>query len=93
MSDELRIKYGQARLGKKLTEEHKNKIRKSSTGIKRAEATKQKIAKSNKIPVRCIELNQVFDSATEAVLQLKLPKTCHISDCLKGKRATAGGYH
>lgn len=93
ISDELRIKYGQARLGKKLTEEQKDKLRKSCTGIKHTAASRQKAAEIGKIPVKCVELNQIFDSAKDAISQLALPKTCHISDCLKGKRATAGGYH
>ena len=93
VSDELRIKYGQARLGKKLTEEHKDKLKKSCTGIKHTESAKQKITENNKISVKCVELNQTFDSAKDAIFQLALPKTCHISECLKGKRATAGGYH
>lgn len=41
--------------------------------------------------VRCIELNRVFVSITNACKELGVSK--HISDCCKGKRERAGGYH
>jgi hypothetical protein len=41
--------------------------------------------------VRCIELNRVFVGITNACKELGVSK--HISDCCKGKRERAGGYH
>lgn len=41
--------------------------------------------------VRCIELNRVFIGITNACKELGV--SSHISDCCKGKRERAGGYH
>lgn len=42
--------------------------------------------------VYCIELNQVFESASEAARQLKLERA-NISACCAGRLLTTGGYH
>ena len=55
------------------------------TGIKRA-------AKKRSKPVYCIELDRVFNGATQAARELGLNNS-HICKCCKGKYKTAGGYH
>lgn len=49
----------------------------------------QKIRKK----VKCVELNKVFDSMTEAAKELGLANCSHISGCCRGERKTCGGYH
>ena len=41
--------------------------------------------------VYCVELNKIFDTASEAARELNICN--HISECCAGKRKTAGGYH
>lgn len=52
----------------------------------------QRISVSNSIPIRCIELNRVFNSSKEASSELDLHAT-NICNVLKGNRHTTGGYH
>ena len=52
----------------------------------------ERAAKSNSKAVICLELDKVFDSATEAGKQLNINRA-NISSCCGGKRQTAGGYH
>lgn len=59
---------------------------------KLSQETKDKIGKSGRKAVYCIELDRVFDSITIAANELGL-NTGHISNCCKGKRKTCGGYH
>lgn len=44
------------------------------------------------IPVICVELNQEYESSSEAGKQLNICSK-HIGDCCKGRRETTGGYH
>lgn len=55
---------------------------------RRNEAT----SKANSKAVYCVELNMVFDSATEVARQLGLNNSA-VSACCLGKRMTHGGYH
>lgn len=43
-------------------------------------------------PVRCVESNQTFIS-TRAAWRETGVSYCHISECVNGKRKTAGGFH
>ena len=55
----------------------------------------ERASKSMKIKIKCIELNQVFDSATDAALYLNKKYNgagSHIADCCNGKRKSAYGY-
>lgn len=47
------------------------------------------------IPVLCVEKNKVFGSIKEAgeELDLSCSAQTHITDCIKGRRKTSGGYH
>jgi hypothetical protein len=52
----------------------------------------ERIAKAKSKPVRCIELNRVFESAKAAEEELNIFATSINAVC-RGKRQTAGGYH
>lgn len=43
-------------------------------------------------PVRCIELNEIYESVTKAAERFNTTYS-NISNCCNGKRHTAGGYH
>jgi hypothetical protein len=43
-------------------------------------------------PVLCVELGQIFKSASEAARKLSVQRP-RITDCCNGKRKTTGGYH
>lgn len=52
-----------------------------------------KMLKKRKIPVQCVETNEIYESATEA--SRKVPGTTQgkICMCCQGKRNTCGSYH
>ena len=50
------------------------------------------IARANATPVRCIELDRIFESISAAARELNLA-TSNICKCLKKQRHTTGGYH
>ena len=81
--------------GKKLSEEHKEKVRAANKGKTRSEAIKQKMRAAqhkNKKPVYCVELDRVFGGVSIAAKELSL-SAGHISSCCQEKRKTCGGYH
>ena len=51
-----------------------------------------RIAKAHCKPVRCVELNRVFESAKAAEQELSIFATAITAVC-RGERQTAGGYH
>ena len=53
---------------------------------------REKIAKTLSKPVKCIELDTIFESTQEASKTLNIQFT-NISRCLHGRCHTAGGYH
>lgn len=70
--------------GKNHTEEAKKKI---------SNANKGKMSpKRNHNNVYCVELNKIFEDATEAAKELNLDSSC-ILKCCRGERKTCGGYH
>lgn len=94
-SEEKKKKISEAQKGKKLTEEHKQKL--SEAAKKRhtpcSEKAKENIRKaSHKKPVYCEELNQVFESVQECSRQLGIPAT-NISKLCNGRGKTLKGYH
>lgn len=94
-SEEKKKKISEAQKGKKLTEEHKQKL--SEAAKKRhtpcSEQTKENIRKaSHKKPVYCEELNKIFESVQECSRQLGIPAT-NISKLCKGRGKTLKGYH
>jgi hypothetical protein len=80
-TDEAKAKMSVAKKGKKLSEEHKQKISNSNKNTK-------KIG----VAVCCLELNKSFNSVTEAEKQTGVKNSNIIAVC-KGNRQTAGKYH
>lgn len=81
-SKETLQKMSKAKKNKKLSEEHKCKIRYT---------TQNKKYKTSK-KVLCIEKNIIFKSINEAGRITNTPHS-NISKCCNGIRQTAGGYH
>lgn len=75
-------KMSESKKNKKLSEEHKLKIR--HTTQNKEYSTSKKIL--------CIEKNIIFKSINEAERITNI-KSNNISKCCNGKRKTAGGYH
>ena len=50
------------------------------------------IARANATAVRCVELDRIFESISEAARELNLCKS-NICRCLKQQSRTTGGYH
>ena len=53
----------------------------------------KKASEKRKIPVKCIETNIIYESATQAAKENNLAGPSHIIAVCKGKRKTAGGFH
>lgn len=83
-SEETRMKISQALTGKKFSEERKIRLSESHKGIPNLAMRKR---------VRCIELNKIFDSITEATNYMKENygyKSLHIADVCNNKRPYSG---
>lgn len=78
---EAKEKMSAAKKGKKLSEEHKQKISESCKGV----------GKTGR-PIYCVELNRSFKSALEAERQTGVSNSGIIAVC-KQRRKTAGKYH
>jgi hypothetical protein len=52
----------------------------------------KKAYEAAQIPVRCIETGEAYSSVTEAAAKTGA-NACSISNCIHGRRKTAGGYH
>jgi group I intron endonuclease len=103
-SPEARKKISEAHKGKPSytpTEETKEKIRKANIGKITSAETRKKISEAamgrpawnkNTQPVYCVELNRIFDSASEAGKQLEI-RSSNIINCCEHTRKTCGGYH
>lgn len=72
----------------------RDKIANSLRGNKLSEEHRKHISKSQKIPVFCIELNKVFDSARDAGQELQVDKS-GINNCCRGKskQQMCKGFH
>ena len=94
-SEEKKKKISEAQKGKKLTEEHKQKLSEAAKTRHTpcSEQAKENIRKtSHKKPVYCEELNKIFESVQECSRQLGIPAT-NISKLCKGRGKTLKGYH
>lgn len=91
-NEKVKEKIRNCHLGKKLSEEHKEKIRLSSRKLQ-TEEIKQKMRESNKnkIKVRCIETGIVYDSIHNASRSTNISYQ-NIYKVCKGERKMAGGY-
>lgn len=89
--------------GKKLSDEWRRKISEGEKGkhhertlaqIKALEIVHQNYKPKNKIltPVRCIELNKIYENPTIAAEEFGV-NTCCITRVCNGKRKTFAGYH
>lgn len=87
----------------KLSEETKKKIKEKISqnppflGKRHSEETLKKMrgywhGGKKPIPIRCIELNKEYQSASEAAKNLKL-NASHITQCCRKNRKTCGKYH
>ena len=89
---------GEARKGKKHSEETKRKISETRKGKHFSEEHKRKMSeaminrKDLSKKVLCVETGEVFESASEASRKTGIHKGSISQVCL-GKRKTAGGYH
>lgn len=91
-SDEKKKIYSDAHKGKKLSKEHSNAISKANKGRPKPEIWKQHMIGKLDKPVIAIEINKIFPSMKAASEEIGACYTS-ISNCCKGKRQTAGGYH
>ena len=87
--------------GKHLSEEHKKRISEAekgripwNKGRKMTESERLQVREynGNSKKVQCVETKVIFLSAREAGRQYHIAPS-HISDCARGERKTAGGYH
>jgi hypothetical protein len=77
-NNELTLKHNsEVRKGKKLSEEHKKKIRDGSTACKK---------------ILCVETGVIYKSIREAERQTNISRSS-IGEVCSGKRKSAGGYH
>ncbi len=90
------LKGKQNCLGRKLSQETKDKISESNRSRKITEKTKAKMSKSHKGKttkrVLCVEPNFVYDSIGEASESVKIDRS-GIGKCCQGRQKTCGGYH
>lgn len=94
-SEESRKKMSDSKKGKQpyvITKETREKMSKSHLGKHLSDITKEKIREYFSKPVLRIEDNTIFSSMTIASKCSKCHRS-NISECLYGKRKTAGGYH
>ena len=105
-SEETRKKMSEAHkgennpnYGKTFSKEHRKKIGKAMKGKTLSEKTKQKMSESHKgennpkaTKVYCVELDMVFNTVSEASKFVGCNNR-NISNVLRGRRKTAGGYH
>lgn len=79
-----------------VSEETKEKIRKANLGKKLSKEMNEKLQQGHRekcrIPVICIETNEIFDSAKSAGEKYKRHGT-HITACCRGKYKTVNKLH
>lgn len=94
-SEEKKKKISDAQKGRKLTEEHKEKLRKpKSVSYPCSEEKRQHIidAKKDKKSITCIETGASYPSIHECARQMNLSATT-ICKVLNGRGKSTGGYH
>lgn len=79
-------------LGKKLSQESRDKISKALTGHPTSNETRKKIGLANGRLTRCIDTEIVYYSATEASRQTGC-NVVGITRCCNGTQQTCGGLH
>lgn len=95
-SEEKKLKISNAQKGRKLTEQHKEKLSIAATKrqVPCSEEKKKKLSENypNKKKVYCEELDKVFDSVQQCGKELGISAT-NISKLCNGKGKTLKGYH
>lgn len=79
--------------GVPMSEKTKAKLSESVKGFKHTKEAVQKIIDSQTVKVVCVELNKVFNSVKDAGKFLGRKNGASISNVLKGRKLTTGGYH
>jgi len=96
LSEETKKRISISNTGRSVSDETKRKIgdanKISLIGKKQSEETILKKIKANSKQVFCIETGIIYKSVKSAYTILKIHRSA-ISDCLRGRRKTAGGYH
>jgi hypothetical protein len=95
LSKEQIEKMANSNRGKKRTKEQCQNISnslKGHKGVKHTQETKEKIARKLSKPIRLIETDTIYNSIREAGRKLNI-SSGNITECLKGRIKTAGGYH
>ena len=89
-----RKKISAKRMGQKKSPEAIRKTAETVRGSKRSAETRKRMSDSskNKKSVVCIETNELFASITSAAKRAGVSRIV-ISNVLRGKTKTAGGYH
>ena len=102
-SQEARKKISESKKGKPgrpQTDVQKERSRLANLGKPKSEETRRKISEANKghipynknpRPVYCIELNQIFDTASDAGKRLNIHSS-NIINCCEHIRKTCGGF-
>lgn len=94
-SEEKKEKISKAQKGKKLSEEHKNNLRKpKSVTHPCTEEKRQNIiaAKKDKKPIVCVETEIIYESIHECGRQMGIEPTA-ICAVLNGRHKSTHGYH
>lgn len=94
-SEEHRQKIGEAHRGMKHTDEAKEKMRKAHLGFVapwRGQSRSDEYRAKKSKAVVCVETGTRYFGLMEAERQTGISHS-NISNCLKGKREHAGGYH
>lgn len=87
------------RYGVKLSQQTKRKIGEANKisllGKHHSDQTKEKMSLSHRKYVKCIETGQIYNGYSQAAKAKGTPKSLgsHISECCRGKRKTAFGFH
>ena len=95
LSDKHKLSLSKSLKGREITEEWRRKISSSCKGMKKSDETKRKMSEScsNKKKVMCVETGFVYDSVKEAAKAMNLKSHIHISECARGMRKKAAGFH
>jgi group I intron endonuclease len=94
MPDGVKAKISMANKGRKISDEQKHFLSNFHTGLRHTSEAKEKISQSQKIPVYCVELNQMFDSGKDAAVECAAYGVYKngISLCLQGKQKYCGKH-
>lgn len=90
-TDEAKEKIRIARAGKKLSNEHKLKLKGRNKGIKRPYEVMRPMLDSMMIPIYCITNGFAYKGQSHASRELKIPQSL-VGDVISGKQTHTHGY-